>query len=82
MPHPTLTWMAATHGLGNALGFALCSVLAWRGSRISPSRPHPSSRHPAVLVPGRPADPALATSVRTDPPLTRPALTGLEDRTS
>ncbi|MBT2477492.1 YndJ family protein [Streptomyces sp. ISL-94] len=27
--HPTLTWMAATHGLGNALGFALCSVLAW-----------------------------------------------------
>lgn len=29
-PHPNLTWMAATHGLGNALGFALCSVLAWR----------------------------------------------------
>ncbi|MFJ8648721.1 YndJ family protein [Streptomyces sp. NPDC093546] len=30
LPHPSLTWMAATHGLGNALGFALCSVLAWR----------------------------------------------------
>lgn len=30
LPHPNLTWMAATHGLGNALGFALCSVLAWR----------------------------------------------------
>ncbi|GAA1367204.1 YndJ family protein [Streptomyces beijiangensis] len=30
IPHPSLTWMAATHGLGNALGFALCSVLAWR----------------------------------------------------
>ncbi|MFD4949045.1 YndJ family protein [Streptomyces sp. NPDC058239] len=30
LPHPTLAWMAATHGLGNALGFALCSVLAWR----------------------------------------------------
>ncbi|QIP83355.1 YndJ family transporter [Streptomyces sp. Tu 2975] len=30
VPHPGLTWMAATHGLGNALGFALCSVLAWR----------------------------------------------------
>ncbi|MFF3323925.1 YndJ family protein [Streptomyces sp. NPDC002889] len=29
-PHPNVTWMAATHGLGNALGFALCSVLAWR----------------------------------------------------
>lgn len=30
LPHPTLPWMAATHGLGNALGFALCSVLAWQ----------------------------------------------------
>ncbi|MEU2109427.1 YndJ family protein [Streptomyces sp. NPDC019507] len=29
LPHPDLTWMAATHGLGNALGFTLCS-LAWR----------------------------------------------------
>ncbi|MFF2793111.1 YndJ family protein [Streptomyces sp. NPDC058049] len=40
--HPTLTWMAATHGLGNALGFALCSVLAWRrlaaGTRPADSR--------------------------------------------
>lgn len=30
--HPTLTWMAATHGLGNAVGFALCSLLAWQPS--------------------------------------------------
>ncbi|WP_371516358.1 YndJ family protein [Kitasatospora sp. NBC_01300] len=30
LPHPTLAWMAATHGVGNALGFALCSLLAWR----------------------------------------------------
>ncbi|WP_441246830.1 YndJ family protein [Kitasatospora sp. McL0602] len=30
LTHPTLTWMAATHGLGNALGFALCGLLAWR----------------------------------------------------
>ncbi|MCX5380212.1 YndJ family protein [Streptomyces sp. NBC_00091] len=35
--HPTLTWMAATHGLGNALGFALCSLLAWR--RLTADRP-------------------------------------------
>ncbi|MEV0139329.1 YndJ family protein [Streptomyces globisporus] len=39
LPHPTLTWMAATHGLGNALGFTLCSLLAWR--RI---RTHDASR--------------------------------------
>lgn len=30
LPRPTPTWMAATHGLDNALGFALCSLLAWR----------------------------------------------------
>ncbi|MFH8382422.1 YndJ family transporter [Kitasatospora sp. NPDC018058] len=30
LPHPTLAWMAATHGLGNAVGFALCALLAWR----------------------------------------------------
>lgn len=28
--HPDLGWMAATHGVGNALGFALCSILALR----------------------------------------------------
>ncbi|MET9624582.1 YndJ family protein [Streptomyces sp. NPDC006464] len=42
LPHPSLTWMAATHGLGNALGFALCSVLAWhrlRARPLSPARP-------------------------------------------
>lgn len=42
LPHPTLTWMAATHGLGNALGFALCSLLAWRRIRTT----HPESRTP------------------------------------
>ncbi|MFD9502921.1 YndJ family protein [Streptomyces sp. NPDC060035] len=41
LPHPTLTWMAATHGLGNALGFALCSLLAWH--RIQ-DRTHPEGR--------------------------------------
>ncbi|WP_406196983.1 YndJ family protein [Kitasatospora sp. NBC_01560] len=46
LPHPTLAWMAATHGVGNALGFALCSLLAWR--RIAPppaGRPLPRN-HP------------------------------------
>ena len=30
LPHPSLSWMAATHGLANALGFALCTLVAWR----------------------------------------------------
>lgn len=43
LPHPTLTWMAATHGLGNALGFALCSLLAWQRIRTTTTT-HPESR--------------------------------------
>ncbi|MQY02821.1 YndJ family protein [Actinomadura macrotermitis] len=30
LPHPSLAWMAATHGAGNAFGFGLCGMLAWR----------------------------------------------------
>ncbi|MFH9352093.1 YndJ family protein [Kitasatospora sp. NPDC017646] len=37
LPHPTLAWMAATHGLGNALGFALCALLAWRRIKTTES---------------------------------------------
>jgi hypothetical protein len=29
-PYLPLRWMVATHGLANALGFALCGLLAWR----------------------------------------------------
>ncbi|WP_157431781.1 YndJ family protein [Actinomadura hibisca] len=29
LPHPSLSWMVATHGVGNAFGFALCGILAW-----------------------------------------------------
>ncbi|TCC64475.1 hypothetical protein E0H73_08755 [Kribbella pittospori] len=29
-PYLPLEWMVATHGLANAVGFALCGVLAWR----------------------------------------------------
>ncbi|GII00368.1 YndJ family protein [Planobispora takensis] len=28
LPHPPLNWMIATHGLANALGFALCAIAA------------------------------------------------------
>jgi hypothetical protein len=38
--------MAATHGLGNALGFALCSVLAWR--RIHDTRRTENMKENAV----------------------------------
>ncbi|MGO4459790.1 YndJ family protein [Streptomyces sp. M-16] len=49
--HPTLTWMAATHGLGNALGFALCSLLAWR--RLTATPPAPAA--PPVALAAAPA---------------------------
>jgi YndJ-like protein len=29
-PHLPLRWMVATHGVANAVGFALCALLAWR----------------------------------------------------
>ncbi|MGW7315488.1 YndJ family protein [Streptomyces sp. NPDC054854] len=44
--HPTLTWMAATHGLGNALGFALCSLLAWRRLSATPNPTSPPTSPP------------------------------------
>jgi hypothetical protein len=52
LPHPTLAWMAATHGLGNALGFALCAVLAWRRMRSLPPEA------PAAVPAATPATPA------------------------
>lgn len=30
LPHPSLSFMVATHGVANAVGFALCGILAWR----------------------------------------------------
>ncbi|MGW1705079.1 YndJ family protein [Streptomyces sp. NPDC002206] len=88
LPHPTLTWMAATHGLGNALGFALCSVLAWGRLQDRPEQAPPEQAPPDRPRTERPpADPALTTSalttsVRTGPPLAGPDLTDLKGRTS
>lgn len=44
LPHPSLTWMAATHGLGNALGFALCALLARLRLRRQALVPLPEGR--------------------------------------
>ncbi|MGK5556490.1 YndJ family protein [Actinomadura kijaniata] len=29
LPHPSLGWMVATHGVGNAFGFGVCGMVAW-----------------------------------------------------
>lgn len=39
LPHLTLDWMVATHGLANAFGFAVCGLAAW--SRLRRTRPDP-----------------------------------------
>ncbi len=56
LPHLSLGWTAATHGLGNALGFALCAVVAQQRLRAGPT-PSPSARGPARGLPA-PAVPA------------------------
>ncbi len=55
LPHPSLTWMAATHGLGNALGFALCSLLAWRRLRTRTPARTEALAGPRTLTEGRTA---------------------------
>jgi len=34
LPHLSIDAMVASHGVANAVGFALCSVLAWRRKGI------------------------------------------------
>lgn len=36
LPHLSIQWMAATHGLANGVGFALCAVLAYRMRKVRP----------------------------------------------
>ncbi|GEK22563.1 YndJ family transporter [Cellulomonas xylanilytica] len=38
LAHPSLSWMAVTHGVANAVGFVLCSLL---GLRLLPTTPQP-----------------------------------------
>ncbi|MFD6885623.1 YndJ family protein [Streptomyces sp. NPDC059957] len=61
--HPTLTWMAATHGLGNALGFGLCSLLAWRRLTTRPPGPPAGAALPAPVTLPAPAAPADRTEI-------------------
>ncbi len=35
VPHLPISWMVATHGLANALGFALCALFAWQRWGVS-----------------------------------------------
>ncbi|MFJ5136761.1 YndJ family protein [Streptomyces sp. NPDC088707] len=60
LPHLDLTWTAATHGLGNALGFAVCALLAHRRLRSDRPTPHPPSAH--LTTPAVPTDPTHPTA--------------------
>ncbi|MFB7609797.1 YndJ family protein [Streptomyces gardneri] len=74
LPHLGLTWTAATHGLGNALGFAVCALLARRRLQSDRTDQHtpppapapPHSAHPAH--PANPAHPAHPAHPRTELP--------------
>ncbi|MFE1872718.1 YndJ family protein [Streptomyces sp. NPDC059496] len=65
--HPTLTWMAATHGLGNALGFALCSVLAWHRLATDARTTDRPAHRPRATTTGLPDHrPRTSTSDRVE----------------
>jgi hypothetical protein len=34
LPHPSIAWMAATHGVANALGFAVCGMVGWQRAGV------------------------------------------------
>ncbi|QDW64079.1 YndJ family protein [Oerskovia sp. KBS0722] len=61
VPHPSIGQMAATHGLANALGFALCTMLGLRlarggadpGGRALTLQEHDRSAHRPNRSPGR-----------------------------
>ena len=41
LPHPSLAWMAATHGVANALGFAVCGMVARHRAALPITPPPP-----------------------------------------
>ena len=41
LPHPSLAWMAATHGVANALGFAVCGMVARHRAALPTTPPPP-----------------------------------------
>jgi hypothetical protein len=50
LPHPSVDWMIATHGVANAVGFGLCAMLAWRRLLLPMGgRPATSAEEPAWL---------------------------------
>ncbi|WP_329287599.1 YndJ family protein [Streptomyces sp. NBC_00691] len=74
LPHLDLTWTAATHGLGNALGFAVCALLAHRRLRADRPTPVPATTPTHPTAPVATSDPASATTdpVDTPEPTARP----------
>jgi hypothetical protein len=56
VPHLSVTWMAATHGVANALGFAVCGLVAWTRLRDEPAAA-PTSAPTSAPTPGPPPGP-------------------------
>ncbi|MFJ5547918.1 YndJ family protein [Streptomyces sp. NPDC093225] len=86
LPHLSLTWTAATHGLGNALGFALCSVLAWHRLRRDHAphadrAPAPDARPGDRALPRRPEDTVGSGRAGHPAPTARPAHAPHTERT-
>ncbi|MFC3743909.1 YndJ family protein [Paractinoplanes deccanensis] len=42
LPHPSPAWMAATHGVANALGFAVCGLAAYTRLQPRTAEPEPT----------------------------------------
>jgi hypothetical protein len=56
LPHPSLDWMIATHGVLNGVGFGLCGMVAWR--RLTPAQWRSDGRvHARIDVPGGRCEP-------------------------